>query len=112
MKNICHYTTKLSLFVLLISINMAAMDIKEQTEQSHITEQNKTIHELANRVNNLEKAMGSAQATIQELKDSFDQKINRLKQSIGSTQEIINNTDEKLNALADQVDRMSLSDSQ
>ena len=82
------------------------MEVEQQTEQ------NKTIDKLANRVNNLEKAMGQAQAIIQELKDSFEQKISRLKQSIGSTQEIISNTDEKLNALASQVDRMSISGSQ
>ena len=111
MKNIGHYAAKLSLLVLLMSINISAMEIEQQYAKSQSIE-NKTINELTNRINNLEKAVGTAQAMIQDLKDSFEQKVNRLKQSIGSTQETISNTDEKLNLLASQVDRMSLSGSQ
>lgn len=111
MKNIGHYTATLSLFVLLMSINISAMEIDQPYVKPQSIE-TKAINELTNRVNNLEKALGNAQAMIQELKDSLEQKVNRLKQSIGSTQEIISNTGEKLNMLASQVDRMSLSGSQ
>src|ERR1044071_603124 len=111
MKNIGHYVLKLSLLVLLMPIHISAMEIEQQYAKSQSIE-NKNINELTHRVNDLEKALGNAQAMIQELKDSFEQKINRLKQSIGSTQETISNTDEKLNLLASQVDRMSLSGSQ
>jgi len=110
-----HFTAVLALAIALItSAHISAMETEQQYAKSQdiITEQSKNRDELVIRVNNLEKAMGTAQAMIQELKDSFDQKISRLKQSISSTQEIISNTDEKLNMLASQVDRMSLSGSQ